>query len=139
PDWAVHGLQKEIVEGKTRKLFRLRARLRIDELKFVACDLLKLSSSLGADANPVEAFRRSDGTIRFNGDFEPLRMHCCDERWVELQQGLSAGADFEFLSAGDCRGPSLCNRIGERISRGEFAASRAIGVSEVGVAEFADG
>ena len=58
-----------------------------------------------------------------------------EQRDIELEQGLAAGADHERRAAA---GPGGCDRGGERLGVGEFPAAGSVGPEEVGIAERAD-
>ena len=51
----VHGLQEEVLKVEVLETFRLGARLREDQLQFVAGTKDKIASGLRADADPVDA------------------------------------------------------------------------------------
>ena len=105
---AVHGLQKEIAERESREFFRVGARLRKDQLQFVAGALNEFCIGLWADADPVQALRGGDGAVGFYGDFKIYGVQRIDQRRIELQQGFAACADDEGLSA--CvGGPLRCD------------------------------
>src|SRR5688500_3683917 len=73
---------------------RLRVRLPLREYEF---QLVTVGRSygrvrFGAHADPVEPSRRRLGSVGLHGDLEAFGMKGVDERLIQLQQRLTAGA-----------------------------------------------
>src|SRR5260370_5355273 len=90
---AVHRLQREAFEGKTEIVLRRRTLLRIDQLQFVPPAHHEIGAGFRADANPVHALGRGDGSIGLDADLEAARMQRVDQRPIHLQQRFAAGQD----------------------------------------------
>ncbi len=90
-----------------------------------------------AHADPVEAVRNGLRAVRFHGNAKAERVQGFEQRFVELQERLAPGADDEAVFA-KVRRPRGENRAREPIGGFEFAAARAVGAGEVGVAEPAE-
>ena len=65
---AVHRLQKKMLEAQFFKALRFATLLRKHQFQFIAARKRKRRARLGADAHPVDARRRLQGAIGFNGD-----------------------------------------------------------------------
>src|ERR1035438_3152326 len=93
----IHWLQKEMPEGECFKLAGFRSGLGIYQLQFITAHLRQFRSSLGADADPIQACRSGNCPIGFDGNFKVEGVKRLDQDRVDLQQWLSAGANHESL------------------------------------------
>src|SRR6185437_8380453 len=132
----VHRLQEEMAERQRLEIFGRDAFLWKHQLQLVAGAERERRARLGADADPIEPAGRRAGAVGLDRDGEALGMERLDERLVELQQRLAAGADDEARRRALGR-PGAPDRAGEIRGRGEAAAARAVGADEIGVAEAA--
>src|SRR6185312_1607536 len=132
----VHRLQEEMAERQALEILGRDSGLRKDQLQLVAGAERERRARLGADADPVEAAGRRAGAVGLDGDREALGMERLDERTVELEQRLAAGADDEARRR-RLGGPGAADGAGELRRRRETAAARAVGADEIGVAEAA--
>lgn len=109
----VHGLQKEVAKLKVNVFFRLHSLLRKDQFQFVSGTLHKGRACFRTDADPIQApwsFLRAVGLYR---NFKTLRMERFDQRLIELEQRLTAGADDESPCALLMLRPRGRDRIGK--------------------------
>ena len=134
---AVHGLQEEVLEVQVFEARGQGVGLGVDQLEFVAAFDDDRRGAFGADADPVDAGRRLDGAVGFDGDGEAARVDDGEQGRVELQQGFAAGEDD--VAVGGVGAPGGFDGVGEPFGGGEFAAAVAVGADEVGVAEGAGG
>ena len=67
--------------------------LRVNQLEFIALIEHHIGALFGAHAHPIDALRRPEGTVGFNGDGEILSFQRCDQRRIELQEWFTARAD----------------------------------------------
>ena len=81
----------------------------------------------------------SQRAVGLDGDLEARLVQRADERRVDLQQRLAAGAHDERRAAPVGARPLLRDGVGELLGGAELAAAVAVGADEVGVAERADG
>jgi hypothetical protein len=81
---AVHRLQKETPEIERFEAGRVGVVLREDEFQLVAGALDERRAALRADADPVDAGRRGQRAVGFDGDLQPARVQSLDQRRVEL-------------------------------------------------------
>src|SRR6266540_2027220 len=100
---AIHRLQEEVVEVEPLEVFLTDPRLRIDELHLVARALPYHRARFGAHADPVESSGCCECAVRFDSDFEAEAVERGDQRSIELEQGLTAGDDYEALGRSDQR------------------------------------
>ena len=136
---AIHRLQEEVGVIQSLEGFRAQALLGVDQLELVAAVDDHLGSGLGADADPVDSFRRFFCAVGLDGDLQALGMKRLDSRVVELQEGLSAGTDHQRVSIiPSGRGPFLRDSPGQFSGVLELSAARSVGADELGVAEGAD-
>src|SRR6202043_2906809 len=87
----VHRLERKTANRKPGETSRRGARLRIDQLEFVARADAKLRSGFRADANPIQPRRRRDRAVGFHRDPKSPRVQRGEQRVVRLQQRLAAG------------------------------------------------
>lgn len=132
----VHGLKQEVIERKIRKAFGWGVGLRVNQFQFVATDDFQLRARLGTDANPVDAFRRSQGAVGFDGDAETAAVKRAHKVIIHLQQRFSSCEHAETI--GFAAGPFLLDRVGECIGVAVSAALGAVRSDKVGVAEGTD-
>src|SRR3989454_805800 len=130
-----------MASGKVRKdemleAPRLGPRLREHELQLIAAFHDERRAGLGADADPVDAVRHRLRAVGFDRDAKPALVQRLEERRIELQERLAAGADDEAVLLNASRpGPEDC--LGEQGGAREAAAARTIGADKVGIAEAA--
>jgi len=134
PIWPVHRLQKEVGEFKLLKLERIGICLRKDKLQFIAGCLHQGGSGLGAYADPVDACGSGQSPVGFDGNLEVAGVQGVDERAVDLQQGLAAGADDESARF-RCAAPFFGDGVGEVIGGGELSSAGPVHIDKIGVAE----
>src|SRR4051812_13081548 len=119
----------------------LRLRLRFDlwvyELELIAVEQPQRRVRLGADTDPVDARGRQLRSVRLDGDLESARVKRVDQRFIELEQRLAAGANHERLPIGRRR-PRRRNPGGEVMCACEPSSIRA-DADEVRIAELAHG
>src|SRR5579883_598409 len=82
-----------MLEGKPRKGFRRRVRLRKYELHLLTRADAQLAPGLRADADPVEPGRWIDGSVGLDRDLEAASMQRVQQRPVDLQNRLASGRD----------------------------------------------
>jgi hypothetical protein len=133
---AVHRLQKEMRESEALVACRLRSCLRKHELELVAVLDGEGRLRLGTHADPVDASRHGLRSIRLDGDAKAACAQRVQQRLVQLQQRLAAGANDEAVRF-NTGWPCCENGLGERIGIRKAAASWAVGSDEVGIAESA--
>ena len=90
---AVHRLEKKMPEIHFCILFRFESVLRINKLQLIAAHLRQFNTGLGTDTNPVNARRRCERAIGFQGDIKTFFMQIADQRVIKLQKRLPARAD----------------------------------------------
>ena len=78
-------------------------------------------------------------SVGLDRDLEPRRVQGLQQRSIELEERLSAGADHEPLAGLDCRATRPRPPPASASAVAEAAAARAVGAHEIGVAELADG
>jgi hypothetical protein len=71
--WAIHGLQEKVLEGKVCDVFGVHC-VGEDELELASLALDQGAVWFGADREPVDAWRGSNGPIRFNCDLKAPSM-----------------------------------------------------------------
>src|SRR5436190_16881253 len=98
--WAIHWLQVEALEVKIFEEVRHGAFLWEDQLQFVAVAQDERRSSLGADADPVEALWRVLRAVRLDRHLEPRRVQGIHEVLVELQERFATRTDNQGASPG---------------------------------------
>ncbi len=122
------GCRKKWVKARRANRSGERERLRIDQLQLVARRQHQRRGGLRADADPVEAGRRRLRAVGLDRDREAAGVERVDQRGVELEQRLAAGADDEAVVGvgaprrGDRRGEAsrhrrTCRRRGRRCRR----------------------
>ena len=128
-----------MVEIKAGELIRLCffLNLRVNEFKFIATGLDERCISFRTDAQPVDAGGCGDGAICFNANFELELVQGINCGAIELQEGLSTGAN-------DVRSvPSNWPVIGNRGCQGprgfKLATARSVDTNKLGVAKPANG
>src|SRR2546428_12323702 len=118
------------------KALGLGPRLREHELQLIAAFQDERRAGLGADADPVDAVRHRLRAVGFDRDAKPALVQRLEERRIELQERLAAGADDEAVLLNASRpGPEDC--LGEQWGAREAPAPRAVGADEGGVTEAA--
>src|SRR5438094_10582598 len=138
---SIHRLQREVPEGQVLEALRLCLRLDlwIYELQLVTAEKLKRRAGLGTHADPIEIVGRALSSVRLDRHFESLLVERIDERLVELEQRLAAGAhdirNSQFRAA--C-GPERRHSRRELARGGELPSVRS-DAYKVGVAELTDG
>ncbi len=125
-------------EGQILKRGRLRARLRINELQFVAAPLLKLRACLRAHADPIQPNRNLDGPVRLDRNLEAARMQRVDQLLVELQQRLASGTNYKSPARICAAGPFLLDRRRQRFGRLKLSPVRSVRIGKFSVAKLAD-
>jgi hypothetical protein len=133
---AVHRLQPKMREGEVAQAIRRQALLRKNKLQLGTRIRNKRRPRLGADAKPVEAMRRSERAVGFDGGVKTSRMDRADQRRVELQQRFAAGENHEAVRL--AARPYVLDRRGKVFRVGKAAASRAIHADKIRIAEAAD-
>ena len=96
----IHGLQEEMLKVEILEALRLGARLRKDQLQFVAGAQDEIASSFRADAHPVDTTWRREGAVRFDRDIEFKLVEFSNYVLIELEQRLAAGANHEAAGEG---------------------------------------
>src|SRR5262249_20941234 len=91
---------------------------------------------LRADADPVEAIRRSNGAVGLDRDGKPAPVQRVDQGGVHLQQRLAAGQDGEAVTC--LPAPLPRYRVSQRVGACVASAQRAVGADESGITEAAD-
>src|SRR5918999_3802794 len=127
-----------MVECQTLEIGRGSTRLGEHQLQLVTGAHHQLGSGFGADAKPVEPWRRYLSAVGFDGHLEPIMVERLHQRTVQLQQRLAAGAYHE-ASAWALRRPCCCNRGRELFRCREASSARTIQPYEVGITELAGG
>src|SRR5215510_5521354 len=132
---SMHRLQREAFKCKILEALRWRALLGKHKLQLVAGSNTKLSTGFWADTNPVEAWRRVNRSIGFDGDLKAACVQCTDQRGINLQQRLAPGQDHKppFTSLA----PDPLDDISQAVRGFETAAIRAVCPYELGIAELA--
>src|SRR5262249_36087886 len=133
----VHRLQVEMLEVVHLKSLGLCSWLGVDELQFVSAPEDRPGPGFRAHADPVEAGWGPERAICLDGDFEAARVERSDSGFVELEQGLAAGADDEPLPMPVQGGPASRDRVGQLVGGPELATIGA-DADKVRVAEAAD-
>src|SRR5947209_2071069 len=90
---AIHGLQVEALEVKIFEEVRQGSFLWEDQLQLVAVAQNQRRSSLGADADPVEALWRMLRAVRLDRNLETSRVQGIHEVLVELQERFATRTD----------------------------------------------
>jgi hypothetical protein len=134
----VHGLQEEVLEVQPRELLWHCLELGVDELEFGAAFQYELTTSLWANAYPIEPLGCGLRSVSLDRDLETFGVQRLDRPLVKLQERLTAGAHDQWLSTA-AGGPLSCDGRREVIRRRELADTGAICADEVGVTELADG
>src|SRR5262249_59393665 len=97
----------------------------------------EMRACLRAHADPVDAGRRHERAVGLDRDTEAVLVQRRDERAVELQQRLAAGADYEPARP-RARRPFRRDRLRQLPGGAEFSAARAVRADEIRIAEAAD-
>jgi hypothetical protein len=82
--WAVHWLQIEVIEFQILIFLGLGAELGKDQLQLITPQEDRSGSSLRAQTNPINAWRRLHSAICLDGYFETLSMQGVYELIVYL-------------------------------------------------------
>src|SRR2546422_79970 len=123
-------------ESEMLEALGLGTRLREHELQLIAAFYDERRAGLGADADPVDAVRHRLRAVGFDRDAKPALVQRLEERRIELQERLAAGANDEAVLFHAVR-PGREHRVSERHGVGEATAPRSVGAHEVGIAEAA--
>src|SRR5690554_2737577 len=91
---AVQWLQVEVVKIEMGKALRQSIALWIDQLEFVSLSDDHLTLALGADTDPVDAFRQRTSAVGLDGNFKPASVQGINQRAVQLQCRFATGADY---------------------------------------------
>ena len=88
-------LQEKVRKVQLREPFRLRFGfdLRIDQLQLITARLDEGGIGLGADADPVEPFRRGNRAVGLDANLESFGLEGRDQGGVELEKRFASGAD----------------------------------------------
>ena len=135
----VHGLQEEVVELPMGELLRRGFRLIPDQLEFMTGLLDDGCVLLRGHADPINPVGSLDGAVGLDGNRGANRMQRIDQRGVELQQGLAAGADHERRFTARVGVPDPADPVRGFPGRSEFAAVRSIRAHKIRITELADG
>ena len=132
----IHRLEKKMIELELLEFLGRRAPLRVDELELVARLLNQTRTGFRTDADPVYGSWRVSRAIRLDCHTEPTLVEAVNQRLIELQQRLAAGADDKALVIA-VAAPRAGNGVGEILSRRE---SSTVGTRphEVRIAELTD-
>src|SRR5207245_4071103 len=121
---AVHRLQEEMRESEMLEALGLGTGLREHELQLIAAFHDERRAGLGADADPVDAVRHRLRAVGFNRDAKPALVQRLEERRIELQERLAAGADDEAVLL-DALRPRREDCLGEQGGAREATAPRS--------------
>ena len=125
-----------MLEIEGLETLRHRLGLRIDQFQLVPGRQRQRRIGLGRHADPVDAGGRHLRAVGLDGDLEIARMERLDQRRIELQQWLAAGAHHQAV-----RGrltPAGCHGSRKRLGIGKLAAARPVGANEIRVAKGAN-
>ena len=92
----VQGLQEKVAEVKVLEALWLGSCLWEDQLKLVSRAEHQVRSSLGADANPIDAGWGKSRAVGLDGHLKPTVVERRHQRLVELEQGLATRADDKW-------------------------------------------
>jgi len=95
---SVHGLQEKVPEIEMLELFGPCERLRVNEFQLTARCQNQGGIGFRADANPIEAGRSRLRSVCLDRDLEIAAVQSVDERQIELEQRLAAGAHNVWLN-----------------------------------------
>jgi hypothetical protein len=144
----VHRLQEKMLEREGREFFGRSIFLWVNQLELTAARLHEWGASLGTDADPIQGLRCGTRPIGLYRDVEPALVQSGDEGFVQLQEGLTACADYVlptyrgrlawFVPAvtevTELAAPAPIDCIRKRHRAREFAAVWSC-TDEIGVAE----
>ena len=134
---AIHRLQEKVLIVIVGKKLGRRARLRKYQLELLPFVQDNLRAGFGAHADPVDAGWRRPGTIGFYSHLKAVRMKSFNQRLVELQQRLAAGA--YHIGAACLPGRPQGRNARCQLRCCKAAAAGAIGAPKIGIAKLADG
>jgi hypothetical protein len=132
---AVHWLKKEMAERKRLEVSGIGADLRVDQLQFVAAMLNKLRAGLRAYTKPIHTRWSRNSPVGFDSNLKSPRMKRGNEAFIQLQEWLSAGADYEPLFVRGRTGPLFFHRGCTFFGGCELTAPGPIDSHKVGVAK----
>src|SRR5437879_3475250 len=84
-------------ESEMLEALGLGTSLREHELQLIAAFHDERRAGLGADADPVDAVGHRLRAVRFDRDAKPALVQRLEQRRIELQERLAAGADDEAV------------------------------------------
>ena len=131
----VHRLQEEMGEPQPLVPARLRARLRVDQLELVSAGGQQRRTGLGTHAQPVDARGRHDRPVGLDRHLEADVVQRADQRSLQLEQRLAAGADDQAPPRRIGGRPERRDRRSQRLGGCEPASARSVGADELGIAE----
>ena len=82
--WLKTEIQEEVIEPHVEKTVGVDPILGEDEFQFVAFCYLQIRTTLGADADPVNARRQVHGSIGFYGYSKPSSLELVDQVIIDL-------------------------------------------------------
>ena len=130
--WAVHRLQKKVVERQTLESFRLGPFLWIDKLQLISVGEHQIGTRLRAYANPIDACWWKPRAVRLDRHLKAARVKRADKRSIKLQQRLSTCADDKAVIAVALRRPSALDRVGQFVW-GDKTSAIGCDSDEIGV------